>query len=399
MANISSLEILSNPSRTDILTREHSRAMMRPQFTRGQISDLELEEVHVQNLFDRIPSGSGQWTDEVDLRPLFFNLTLDSATEFLFGESVKSQILKNGATSLKTSTAEDSAGLDWSSFGEHFDIANAVVITRFRLLEFYWLYKPKAFRDACREIHKCVDYFVQLALSGKKPPEKENSYVFSYELAKITQDPSELRGQLLHILLAGRDTTAGLLGWVFYFLARNPDMYDRLRKTILDHFGTGRETITFESLKSCSYLQYVLSEVLRIETIVPENGRRAAKNTTLPRGGGPDGQSPIYIRKGEEVMYNVRLMHRRKDIWGEDAEEFNPDRWKGLKCGWEYLPFSGGPRICVGQQFALTEAGYVIARILQRYDKIENLDPKPLKHRHTQTTAPFEVLVRFHRAD
>jgi len=199
----------------------------------------------------------------------------------------------------------------------------------------------------------------------------------------------------------GRDTTAGLLGWTFYLLVRHPDIYDKLRGVILDQFGTYERPrdITFANLKSCTYLQHTLSEVLRLYSNVPLNSRRATKNTTLPRGGGPDGLSPVYVRKGKEVNYVVHAMHRRKDLWGPDADEFKPDRWVGRKPGWEFLPFNGGPRICLGQQFALTEAGYVIVRIMQKYDKIVNEDHEPItRHAYSLTTAPKEVLIRLHEA-
>jgi cytochrome P450 len=67
-------------------------------------------------------------------------------------------------------------------------------------------------------------------------------------------------------------------------------------------------------------------------------------------------------------------MHRRTDIYGPDAEEFKPERWETLRAGWSYLPFNGGPRICVGQQFALTEAGYTIVRMVQEFEKVEARD-------------------------
>lgn len=75
--------------------------------------------------------------------------------------------------------------------------------------------------------------------------------------------------------------------------------------------------------------------------------------TTLPVGGGPDGRSPILVRPGEAVGYCVYAMHRRKDVYGEDAEDFRPERWGGdeLKdVGWAYLPFNGGPRLCLGRK-------------------------------------------------
>lgn len=178
-------------------------------------------------------------------------------------------------------------------------------------------------------------------------------------------------------------------------------MYKKLRSVVLDTFGdfSSTSTITFEALKSCSYLQHVMHEVLRLHPVVPENSRRAVRNTTLPRGGGEDGASPIYIRAGEEVTYNVHIMHRREDLWGADANEFRPDRWSGRRPGWEFIPFNGGPRICLGQQFALTEAGYVIVRMLQRFDKVENMDPLTVvTHKYTSTTVPVQALMRLHSA-
>jgi hypothetical protein len=200
-----------------------------------------------------------------------------------------------------------------------------------------------------------------------------------------------------------------------------------------------------------------MSETLRLYPTVPFNSRRATKDTTLPVGGGPDQKSPVYVPKGWEVNYGklhfhytwvgldprhcldtgispgsdmfsrglskllwrpwhslsltvlsrsdlltssaVHLTHRRKDLWGEDAEEFKPDRWYGRKAGWEFLPFNGGPRICLGQQHALTTAGFTIVRMLQRFDKLENMETEPIaKHQYTVTTSPFRVLLRLHQA-
>lgn len=74
---------------------------------------------------------------------------------------------------------------------------------------------------------------------------------------------------------------------------------------------------------------------------MPDNGRRTAKDTTLPRGGGADGQSPIYLKANTDVLYSTHVMHRRKDLWGEDADEFKPERFEGRRHGWDFLPFNG----------------------------------------------------------
>lgn len=89
---------------------------------------------------------------------------------------------------------------------------------------------------------------------------------------------------------------------------------------------------------------------LRLHPPVPVNIRQAVQNTTLPRGGGEDGKSPIYIPSGTIVSYCVYAMHRREDLWGSDADEFRPERWDGRKTGWEFLPFNGGSRICLGRE-------------------------------------------------
>jgi cytochrome P450 len=103
------------------------------------------------------------------------------------------------------------------------------------------------------------------------------------------------------------------------------------------------------------------------------------------------------VHKGEEVNYSVYVMQRRKDIWGADADEFNPERWASRRTGWEYLPFNGGPRICLGQQFALTEAGYVTVRLVQLFDEITAINPTELdKHQYSVTSAPKSVLVNLH---
>lgn len=76
-------------------------------------------------------------------------------------------------------------------------------------------------------------------------------------------------------------------------------------------------------------------------------------------------------------MIDIYSMHRDKDLWGQDADEFRPERWEAARPTWEYLPFAGGPRICPAQQMVYTECAYVIVRLLQRFTRIESQDPEP----------------------
>lgn len=243
--------------------------------------------------------GADGWSDTVDLGVLFFRLTLDSATEFLFGESVNSQLNDDGnASSIE--------------FATNFDNSQYILSVAGRLGDNYWMAHTPGFHRSVKRVHEFADYFVQKALAQdgkeKKSGEKER-YVFLEALAQDTKDPTELRSQLLNILLAGRDTTAGTLGWFFYTMAKPQytHLYRRLRDIIVDEFGTyeNPKEVTFERMKNCQYLQWCLNEILRLYPAVPINVRTAQVDTTLPVGGGPDGRSPVYVQKGQDVGYSV----------------------------------------------------------------------------------------------
>lgn len=103
--------------------------------------------------------------------------------------------------------------------------------------------------------------------------------------------------------------------------------------------------------------------------------RTAVCDTLLPAGGGDDESHPVLVKKGTTVVSNIYALHRRKDIWGDDADEFRPERWlEGKRHPWHHLPFSGGPRTCLGRQMALTEAGYLLLRLVQKLQKVEAAD-------------------------
>lgn len=181
---------------------------------------------------------------------------------------------------------------------------------------------------------------------------EKTDYLFLQEIIRQTSDKVKIRSELLNILVAGRDTTASLLSNVFFELSRRPDIWDKLQQEVED---LNMEDLSFERLKEMKYLHAVLKESLRLYPVVPNNSREALEDTILPCGGGKDGQSPMLVRKGWIMHWSLWAMHRRKDLFGEDAEEFKPERWldhgehKGLRVGWEYLPFNGGPRVCIGR--------------------------------------------------
>ena len=331
---------------------KHSRALIRPQFGRDQVADLSLFERHFQSLHKVLQTRSDGWTETVDLSPLFFNTTLDVTTEFIWGQSVHSQ----DPSARSYSWDKDSP--DFGNFGHHLDEAKKWIDRRGALAKYGWLLNSRDFDRHCVEIKKFVDYFVKARLARRtdekqiEDPARKQKFILLDELAKDTQDPIQLRNETLHIMMAGRDPSGALSGWVFYFLARYPAVLEKLRTEITTAFGssTQPDKIAVAQIQSCKYLQYVLNEVLRVVAVIPMNERVALRDTTLPTGGGPDGTAPIFVPKGNQVLIPQYAMQHRADIWGADVEDFKPERWDNRKFGWEFVPFGGGARQCIGRE-------------------------------------------------
>lgn len=179
---------------------KHSRETLRPQFLHKQYEDLEVFKPAVEDLMDAISESAAKHDNVVDFQPLFFRLTLDTTTAFLFGESIRS--LKQ----------PDIAGEQ--TFADAFNLAQEYVAKRFRLLDLYWLIGGPKFHQACKKVHEFADQIIDRNLSrDRKAKDNDKSYVFLHSLAESTPDRVALRGQIVNVLAAGRDTTACLLSW------------------------------------------------------------------------------------------------------------------------------------------------------------------------------------------
>ncbi|KAL4752594.1 hypothetical protein BDW72DRAFT_211555 [Aspergillus terricola var. indicus] len=337
----------------------HSRELLRPQFMTNRFTNFEQIRNAVDNLISSVPDDNA-----VNLQPLFFRLTFETTLFLLLGQHLPS---------LKS---EGIPGQE-SDFANAFNLGQDYLAKRGRLGDFYWLLGGKEFRKACRICHE----FVDRADSGTRT----EPYTFIDALIEETRNPKVLRDQCLNILLAGRDTTACCLTWTLRLLVQHPHILSKLQAEIRDtvEVGPGSPAPTITDSNRITLILTTIP-VLRLYPSVPVNSRSATKTTTLPTGGGPTGTAPILVRKGEAVGYCVYAMHRRRDIYGADADEFRPERWENdaLKdVGWGYLPFNGGPRICLGQEIALLEAGYTIVRLLQTFEVIEQAEGCRMKER------------------
>ncbi|KAH7378549.1 cytochrome P450 alkane hydroxylase [Cadophora sp. MPI-SDFR-AT-0126] len=304
---------------------KQSRELLRPQFHFKEYSDLNMFRDTTDNLLNAIAKEG-----VVDLQPLLFRLTLDMTTDFLFGESIRS--LK-----VPESTGEQ-------TFIEAFNIAQEYIAKRFH---------------TCKKVHHFADTIINRNLS-EDSLNGSGKYVFLRAMNKKTPD----------------HTTACLLSWAFFLLVRHPNVLIKLRSEIAVY---GNAELTRNDLRNMNYLQNILKETLRLYPSVPVNTRTTLRTTILPTGGGPDRKSPVLVPKGTTVAYSVYTMHRRPDLYGMDAELFRLERWDEdmplnhdkTNAKWGYLPFNGGPRICLGMDFALVEAAYTIVRIVQRFPIIK----------------------------
>ncbi|KAF5868071.1 putative cytochrome p450 alkane hydroxylase protein [Botrytis fragariae] len=172
-------------------------------------------------------------------------------------------------------------------------------------------------------VHASIDRYVEMAIDRQRSSEKtvkevsSGNYVYLDELVKKTKDKTKLRNQMLNLFLPAR---------------------------------------------------------LRLLAPAGLSIRTCGKDCVFPRGGGPDGQSPILVRPGTEIRIVFHALHKDRDIWGENAMDFRPERWENLRATWEYIPFLGGGRVFPAQQMALSEVSYLVVRFMQEFKTMENRD-------------------------
>ncbi|EMD37347.1 hypothetical protein CERSUDRAFT_153962 [Gelatoporia subvermispora B] len=359
------------------------RGMTRPFFSREKVNDFELFDKYadkaLQKLKERLRAGHA-----VDFQDLILRFTLDSASDFLFGDTVKS--LQRVLPYPHTVTYAASNAAATECFSDAFKHALHAVGDRTRT---GWTWPLlEVFEDKTAEHMKVVDKFLQPVLDeavkrhrlrgaagtdAKDELRAENETLLDH-LVKTTSDPAILHDEVLNILIAGRDTTASTLAYVVYLLCQHPEILSRLRQEILNVVGPTRAP-TYDDMKEMKYLRAVVNETLRLYTPVPVNMRYNVNETTIPNSD-PNGK-PFYIPANTAVVYSPFVMHRSTEYWGPDAAEFDPDRFLDerlrkylLPNPFIFLPFSAGPRICLGQQYAYNEISFFVIRLLQQFSEM-----------------------------
>lgn len=308
----------------------------------------------------------------VDLQVLFGKFALDTSTDLVFGRPV--------------------GALDWPKSSEEAkDIEDSLnhILTRVQhiMKNTFLAWKPtKAHSKAMRSITAYIEKEVDIAIKRRETGHIAESPcivdVFIEQAETRFSTPAAIRavvvGQLFHVILAGRDTTASLLSNLFFELARHPEVYQKLRHGLSDLRGQPPLLQDLNKL-AYPYLRMCINETLRLYPSAPLNNRRAISDVVLPCGGGADGKMPLLLQKGDEITFHLYSMHRLEQYFGSNTDMFIPERWTTIKAEdeWAFRPFSGGRRLCIGQQFAYDEASYATIRLLQFFSQMTNADDVP----------------------
>jgi cytochrome P450/NADPH-cytochrome P450 reductase len=214
--------------------------------------------------------------------------------------------------------------------------------------------------------------------------------LLSYMIAGVDKktgerlDDRQIRDECIEFLIAGHETTSGLLSFAIYFLLNHPEAMARARAEVDSVFGPDPSVKpTYAQVNRLTYVLRVLKESLRMFPTAPAIALAAKEDTVI--GG------QYTIRKRNLVILHAIALHRDRAVWGEDADRFNPDHFsreaERQRPANAFKPFGNGQRACIGRQFALQEAVLTLGMILQRFELVDHTDYE-LRIREALTIKP-----------
>ncbi|HEX8995582.1 MAG TPA: cytochrome P450 [Ktedonobacterales bacterium] len=252
----------------------------------------------------------------------------------------------------------------------------------------------KQFEDDITVMNDLVDKLIQERKAAGAQGEKRD--LLGYMLSGVDKQSGEqlddlnIRYQIITFLIAGHETTSGLLSFALYYLVKHPDVLQRAYDEVDRVLGADlTATPSFQQIGQLTYVGQILKESLRLWPTAPAFALYPYEPTTLAGKYAVDRQS--------EIMTLIPMLHRDRSIWGDDAEEFNPDHFSREREAAlppnAYKPFGNGQRACIGRQFALQEATLTLGMLLQRFELIDYADYQ-LKVKETLTLKPEDFSIR-----
>ncbi|KAJ4305531.1 hypothetical protein N0V90_001062 [Kalmusia sp. IMI 367209] len=344
----------------------HPRKLYRPIFAKNNIADLDYYGKMVNDMLEQIP-GNGE---TVDLHPLLLKAFMNNALHFVLGYDAMNP--------------HPGAPLSRDGFMSRWNDGMQGVGLRIATGRLSSLLPTARFKAACSQVQSFVEFHIKQSLENDSKTKKE-SQILTESLLAQTDDRTLTRNMLVQAVIGAQDTTSVLTSNTLYLLAQHPALWQELRVEVSK---LGSDLFTFDALRTNEVIQNMLLESLRLRPIFPALDRVAVRNTTLPTGGGKDGASQVLVPPGTRVQCSFYALHREESVFGPDIETFNPHRWKSIKPSqWEYFPFGGGPRSCMGKEKSLVEAAYVLGKLASRFKTLESRDDRPWTGVMTMTCA------------
>lgn len=287
----------------------------------------------------------------IDMQDYYMRYTLDSFAEIGFGVELNSM------------------DQEVNKFALAFDVVQTWSARRARLGPLWRLKEKISVPTEFAESVQYLDDFVYRIIKGRQQVASEELTDKTDLLSRLVllqrDDPQNftdrrVRDFVINFLLAGRDTTASLLTFASYQVSQHPEVEKKMVEEMNRVIGEDKEFIpTWKNQKDLRYVTQILKETLRLHPPVPLDGYTAQEDDILPGG--------YYVSKGTMVLYSCYAMHRRKDLFGDNVEEFDPDRFEETPVPFSFLPFHGGPRVCLGQEMAYLEAKIMLCNIFRKY--------------------------------
>lgn len=218
----------------------------------------------------------------------------------------------------------------------------------------------------------------------------ETPQIFIERLIKLRNrgiiTDQEIRDQVHLIIFAGQDTSSYTIAMTILMLAMHPKIEQRVMDELNSVFGDTpvHFDLTMDHVNKLVYLEQVIKETLRVYPVAPLLLRHCTEDTVLP---------DFVIPKDTEVVISCFTGHRRKDIWGEDADEFNPDHFSkeisAKRNPFAFMALSNGPRNCLGRRFAFISIKTILAKLLRKYQFSTHLRKDDLKFQLEVTSKPI----------
>ncbi|WWC86142.1 uncharacterized protein L201_001014 [Kwoniella dendrophila CBS 6074] len=340
------------------------RSLMRPFFHTSHISPT-LFTPHIGRFLSSLPING----EPFDIQKELGKLALEMAILWMTGEDIS----ENSINSVTSSGWEQAK----KSLGGAMTQAQKVVGKRVKIGTIWPLFEltHDPLLDPMETIRTFFQPIVDRAITrennrqGLEDSEDEDMH-FIDRLCEATDDTKLITDQLINVLLASRDTLASCLTFCIYVLCLHPEEGRKLRDEI--RFVAGNGTVTKDVTREMRYCRAYINEVLRLYPPVPLNIRRTLRPSLLPSSSG--GQ-PMYMPGSTSIILATILMQRDPAVWGEDVNDFQPERWVGDGLSKReregFMSWNYGPRMCLGQPFALTVINTFLILLSRHLDDME----------------------------